>query len=82
MELWELNSCVRAHNKKQQSKGKEQLATCWQTAAFTGAAFGGKLKKLSRYIKDDKKTEAPKISKQEFEEKLRQAEARGKDNGT
>lgn len=76
MELWEFNACVAEYNKMQEEKGKEQIALCWQTANFTGAAFAGKLRKLSTYLKDDKKTTAPKVSKDEFDKKLAEAERR------
>lgn len=73
MELWELNACVAAYNDLKQSEGKNTIATCWQTANFTGAAFAGKLKKLSHYIKDAQKSSAPPISKDDFERKLAKA---------
>lgn len=75
MELWEFNACTRAYNRRQEITGKEQLAISWQTAAFTGAAFAGKLKKLSYYMAKMQgkhaKTHAPKISRQDFERKLK-----------
>lgn len=75
MELWEFNHCLKAYSRKQQSTGKERLATSWYTANLTGAAFGGKLRKLSYYMDrvtgDRPKAAAPKISKEEFEAKLR-----------
>ena len=62
--------CLRAYNARQEGKAKEQLAVSWQTANFMGAAFAGKLRRLSAYIKDGKKATAPKISQEEFEKKL------------
>ena len=80
MELWELTACVRAHNQKQRNAGKEQLAIAWQTAAFAGAAFAGKLRKLDTYIKDDQKQAAPVVDRSEFEKRLAAAkEGRGAD---
>ncbi|MFT3951176.1 MAG: hypothetical protein QM689_04380 [Oscillospiraceae bacterium] len=58
----------------QQEKSDYTLAECWQTAAFTGAAFGGKLRQLKHYRKQDKKAVAPAVSKDEFERKLAEAE--------
>ena len=49
---------------------------CWQTANFCGAAFAGKLKPLKRYIKDETKSAAPKVSKDEFERRLKAAQER------
>lgn len=79
MELWEFNACVEAYNKQRETKCKEQIAMCWQTGYFTGAAFAGKLKPLRHYIKDNTKTAAPKVSKDEFERRLRLAEGRATD---
>lgn len=76
MELWEFNACVAEYNKMQEEKDKEQIALCWQTANFTGAAFAGKLRKLSHYLKDNQKAVAPKVSKDEFNKKLAEAERR------
>lgn len=80
MEAWEFAACVRAHNRKIKAEGRDKLAQAWQTAALTGAAFAGKLKKLKYYMDkidgDTKKSSAPKISREEFEEKLRIAEGR------
>lgn len=64
------------YNKMQEEKSKEQIAKSWQTANFTGAAFAGKLRKLSTYLKDNQKVTAPKISKDEFNKKLAEAERR------
>lgn len=74
MELWEFNTCVQAHNAAQKEAKKERLTTCWQIAAFTGAAFAGKLKKLDRYIKEAQRVDAPKVDKDEFEKRLAAAE--------
>jgi len=74
MELWELNACVKEYTKTQQENSDRDFTLCWQTAAFTGSAFGGKLKKLSAYQKDNKKANAPNISKEEFEQRLAMAE--------
>ncbi len=82
MELWELYACVDAYNKLQSGKSKEQIAICWQTANFVGAAFAGKLKPLKRYIKDSTKTVAPKVSKDEFERRLKAAQERRETDGT
>ncbi len=74
MDLWELNNCVAAYNKMQEDAVKERLAASWQTANFVGAAFCGKLRKLDHYMdRINKKCTAPKISKEEFEQKLAQA---------
>ncbi len=83
MELWELNACIEAYNIQQKAKGKEQIELCWMTANLTGAAFAGKLKPLKQYIKDDSKTTAPKVSKDEFEQRLQAAQAaqEGRENG-
>lgn len=59
----------------QSERASELVSTAWQTANFTGAAFAGKLRKLSHYKKDGKKANAPKIGKEEFEDKLAKAKA-------
>lgn len=74
--MWEFNACVQEYSKMQEDKADMTLATCWQTAAFTGTAFVGKLKKLSHYTRNKKKSTAPEISKDEFELKLAKAERR------
>lgn len=76
MELWEFNACVSEYSKMQEEKYKEQIAKSWQVANFTGAAFAGKLRKLSTYLKDETKNTAPKVSKDDFERKLAEAEGR------
>ena len=76
MELWEFNVCVSEYSKMREEKCKEQIAKSWQVANFTGAAFAGKLRKLSTYLKDETKTTAPKVSKDEFDKKLAEAERR------
>lgn len=82
MEMWEFAACVGAHNRKIKAESKDKLAQAWQTAALTGAAFAGKLKKFKYYADkldaSEKKTTAPKISREEFEKKLRKAEGRAK----
>jgi len=75
MELWEFVHCCKAYHKKSENDAKNALATSWQIAAFTGAAFAGKLKKFDYYAKDEK-TIAPKISKEEFDKKLLEIERR------
>lgn len=86
MELWEFNACFRAYNRKLKNTGKEQLAISWQTAAFTGAAFAGKLRKLKHYLAkiNDRQSNntGPQISKKEFEQKLKLLEERRAANGT
>ena len=76
MELWEFNACVAEYSKMQEEKNKEQIAKSWQVANFTGAAFAGKLRKLSTYLKDKTKDTAPMVSKDEFNKKLAEAERR------
>lgn len=68
--LWELNAAVKARNEHRRAESKRELALCWQTASFTGAAFGGKLKRLSHYLRDDQKQAAPQVSREEFERRL------------
>ncbi|MDE5946341.1 MAG: hypothetical protein K2G63_03395 [Oscillospiraceae bacterium] len=77
MELWEFNICVQEYNEMQSEKSKNDTTNAWQTANFTGAAFCGKLKKLDDYLKQSV-SKAPQISKNEFEEKLAEAERRAK----
>ena len=81
MELWEFVRCCEAYKKMQEVEAKNALAQAWQTAAFTGAAFAGKLKKFDHYAKNEKKT-APKISRDEFERKLQLLNERSAANGT
>jgi hypothetical protein len=77
--LWEFNTCVHEYNAMQAESTKESTVQAWRTANFTGAAFAGKLRKLSDYIKDtESKTAAPKTSKEGFEQKLAAAERRQK----
>ena len=76
MELWELNACVKAYNAKKRDENEARFVESWQTAALTGAAFAGKLRRLSYYIKDTRKTTAPQIGMDEFEARLRLAEER------
>lgn len=80
MELWEFVCCVKAYNRKQDIEAKDRLAIAWQTAAFVGAAFAGKLKSLKSYIKEidnnGTKDTAPVVSREEFESKLAEAERR------
>lgn len=74
MELWEFNNCIMAYNKMAEKTGKERLIQAWETAAFTGSAFAGKLRKLDNYVKDETATNnAPSIGKDEFEKKLKRA---------
>jgi len=73
MTLWEFNACIKAYNKRKQNSTKEQIGFCWQTAAFTGAAFNGKLKRLNHYLKDDRHSKAPQVDRDEFERKLKLA---------
>lgn len=81
MELWELNACVKEYNLMQEESSRRDTSRAWQTANFTSAAFAGKLRKLSEYTKETKKNEAPKVSREEFERKLREAEE-AVNNGT
>lgn len=76
MELWEFNLCVQEYNEIQKEKIQNDTASAWQTANFTGAAFCGKLKKLSYYLKEKETVHAPEISKDEFDRKLAEAERR------
>ncbi len=81
MELWEFNACVKAYNEKQSARAKDMLAACWQAAAFAGAAFAGKLRRLDYYLKRAKRVAAPKVSKEEFERKLKLAKRGGRIGG-
>lgn len=76
MTFWELNACINEYNKMQEEQNKEKVAISWQTANFTGAAFAGKLRRLSTYLKDNQKVTSPKVSKEEFNKKLAEAERR------
>jgi len=53
MELWEFNACVRAYTGIAKRRQDELIANAWYTANFVSAAFGGKLKKLPNYLKDE-----------------------------
>lgn len=66
----------------QEDKADMALSTCWQSANFTGAAFGGKLKKLDYYKQKSVKSVAPQVSKDDFDKKLAEAERRMKDGST
>ncbi len=74
MELWEFNICIQEHNKMQLEKMQNDTARSWQTANFTGASFCGKLRKLDYYLGQLGVSNAPKISKEEFEKRLAKAE--------
>lgn len=52
MELWEFNSCVKGFNDTRAANEKLSFVRVWETAALTGSAFAGKLKKLGHYTKD------------------------------
>lgn len=45
----------------------------WQIANFVGSAFSGELRDLAYYLDESQVSTAPKISKEEFEEKLKRA---------
>ena len=73
MELWEFYACTEGYVKRQDLRATEALIASWQTGNFVGAAFGGKLNGLKRYLqKSDvlEKRAAPKISEEEFDKKL------------
>jgi len=53
MELWQFNACVRAFNAHRKARDKQKLFYVWCTANWTGAAFAGKLRKFSHYVKDE-----------------------------
>lgn len=74
MELWEFNNCVSAFNEKQKERSRESLVQAWQIANFVGAAFSGKLRDPAYYLEESQVSTAPKISKDEFEEKLKRAQ--------
>ena len=61
---------MRAYAERQKQLAEQAHQQAWQTAAYTGAAFAGKLKDYKYYTKKAKKVQAPKISKEEFERKL------------
>jgi len=82
MELWEFNACVRAYNEKRQDESKERLFVAWRTAAWVGESFAGKLRRFSHYVKDSGKKPAPKISKEEFEARLKALKERRTANGS
>lgn len=65
----------------QEEKTRSETAYAWQTANFTGAAFAGKLRRLSSYLKKEKTSKAPEVSREVFEEKLKEAERSAK-NGS
>lgn len=67
--------CLREFNARQRVAGKEQTAVAWATAAFTGAAFAGKLRKLDHYLKDQDKAQAPAVDRETFDAKLKAAQA-------
>lgn len=73
MELWEFNAIVFRFNELERCKADETTAKAWQTAAFTGRAFRGKLRSLKTYLKENTKQSAPKVDKSEFEKRLAQA---------
>lgn len=78
MELWEFTICVKEYSKMQLEEIRRDTENSWKTANFTGAAFCGKLKKLDYYIKQKEVINSPKVSKDEFERKLAEAERRMK----
>lgn len=77
MELWEFNQCVREFNCIQQEQTRYDTAQAWKTANFAGAAVHGKLKNLSEYLTENHIKKSPKITFEEFDQKLAQAEQRG-----
>lgn len=58
----------------QEEKSGNETSVAWLIANFTGAAFAGKLRRLSSYLKKAKTNKAPKVSREAFEEKLKVAE--------
>ena len=75
MELWEFNACMKSYNLSCEKTEKRAINRAWLTANFTGAAYAGKLKKLENYTKLLDHKQGPKVSKEQFEEKLQRAEA-------
>ena len=75
--MWEFNLCVKEYNLMQKENQKKEISKAWHIANFTGAAFAGKLKKLSHYLDDTAAEKAPIISKEEFDRKLKEAERGG-----
>jgi hypothetical protein len=53
MELWQFNACINAYNERKQAEDKQKLFFAWCTANWTGAAFAGKLRKFSNYVKEE-----------------------------
>lgn len=84
LELWELNACIKAFNRKQEGENKSAFVRVWQTANLTGAAFGGKLKNLSHYLPETEVIQGRKLSQEEmneFDRKLAEKERREEDAG-
>lgn len=75
--MWEYNACAREYADMQADKAEECLLTCWQTANFVGAAVWGKLRKPSHYKRDRSKSQAPRVSKEQFEQALAKARRGG-----
>lgn len=74
MELWELNHCIKAYNSIMEAESRERTIMAWRMAAFSGAAFAGKLKPLKHYLRNNGPgKKAPKVSKEEFEARLSRA---------
>ena len=75
MELWEYLMCQKAFKRRGEDDANDTFAATWQTAYFSGAAFAGKLRKLKYYQENAnvEKAVAPKISRDKFEQKLKEA---------
>jgi hypothetical protein len=58
MHLWEYNLRVLVCNEMIKAEQRKDFYRSWETAALTGQAFGGKLKRANHYIgNDDEKTD-------------------------
>ena len=70
MELWELYAYAEGY---EDQRDTELNVLAWRTGKYTGAAFNGKLQNLGTYLNKSNKEKkaAPKISKVDFDTKLK-----------
>ena len=79
MELWELYACAEGHEKQRAQHDVKSIVLAWRTGRFVGLAFNGKLRGLKNYLNEegtDKKA-APKITKEDFDAKLKKLQGGG-----
>jgi hypothetical protein len=82
MELWEFRCCMKAWSDALLDRRNEQIRLAHETANFLNHAMAGKLRGLKEYlIRPENRQAAPKVSKEEFERRLKAARERRERGG-